>query len=327
MLGETQQCKELAHTLLSIAEQEELPAYLLVAHMMMAVAYFLAGEFSSGSHHFARAVSFYTTALHSDLVIAMGFDFGLLTRAFWAHTLWCSGYADQALQKCREALGLAEHLAHPYSHVMSMAYLAMLLQFRREREATLVQAEIAVALATRHEANYYGAWVALLAQWARAAAHPVREEVDGLRHSIDEFRVTGAEIRLSYFLSLLAELYHQTGRIIEAVDALDEAFAIAAKHGEHWWDAELHRIRGLLLLAQGADAQQVEAAYQQALAIARQQRARSLELRAAMSLARLWQQSQPVEAYNLLKTIYDSFSEGFDTLDLQEAKALLAEMA
>jgi adenylate cyclase len=132
---------------------------------------------------------------------------------------------------------------------------------------------------------------------------------------------------MPYFLSLLAELCARAQEAEMGLATVDEALALAEARNEHWWDAELQRLRGMLLWAQGTELDQVEAAFQQALAIARRQQARALELRAANSLAQLWRQNRPDQAFQLLSTVYRQFDRDQDTLDLQEAKALLADLA
>jgi predicted ATPase len=153
-----------------------------------------------------------------------------------------------------------------------------------------------------------------------------------MRQGLAAWRATGAEVFRPHYLALLAEAYGKAGQAEQGLTVLAEALAIVERTGEHWWEAESYRLKGELLLAQaGEERPAVKAAedcFQQALAMARRQQAKSLELRAAMSLARLWQhQEKRAEARQLLAEIYGWFTEGFDTADLQEAKALLEELA
>jgi predicted ATPase len=149
-----------------------------------------------------------------------------------------------------------------------------------------------------------------------------------MRQSLTAYRDTGSELVLPYFLARLAEACGQGERLEAGLHLLSEALTLVDKHGECWWEAEIHRLKGVLMLQQAVpDAKQAEDCLQQAVAIARCQQAKSLELRAAMSLARLWQQQgKRAEAYELLAPIYGWFTEGFDTADLQEAKGLLEEL-
>src|SRR5439155_15687488 len=149
-------------------------------------------------------------------------------------------------------------------------------------------AEQALALASKYQAHYYRAWASILVNYALALEQPDEERIGRLRDSITEFKASSARLRLPYFLSLLAQVYGKAGRAEEGLASIDEALAEARAHNERWWDAELHRLRGELLLLQGADASDVEAAILRALSIVRSQKPRSLAPRATMSLARLW---------------------------------------
>src|SRR5262249_11935339 len=147
-----------------------------------------------------------------------------------------------------------------------------------------------------------------------------------LSESIASFKTSGAGLRLPYYFGLVAQACGRAGLFDDGLAAIDEAIAASRAHNECWWDAELHRIRGMLLVSAGGDASEAEAAYASAIEIAQAQQARALELRAATSMARLWRrQHRNNDGRRLLKTVYSSFSEGFDTTDLREAKTLLEE--
>jgi predicted ATPase len=150
-----------------------------------------------------------------------------------------------------------------------------------------------------------------------------------MREGMAACRATGAEADRPYYLALVAEAYGREGRYSEGLAMLEEALALVDQSEERYWEAELHRLKGELLLARSAENQvEAEACLHQALAVARRQQAKSLELRAAMSLSRLWQhQGKPETARHLLAESYGWFTEGFDTADLREAKALLAELS
>jgi predicted ATPase len=165
--------------------------------------------------------------------------------------------------------------------------------------------------------------------WAQVALGQDEEGLIQMRHGLDALRSTGASLRLPYYLALLAEACGHTGQAAEGLTLLAEALAHAHKAGESWTEAEIHRLKGVLLLLLSADNHaEAEGCFHQALAVAHRQRAKSLGLRAAMSLSRLWQQQDKRgEAHQLLTEMYGWFTEGFDTPDLQEAKALLAELA
>jgi predicted ATPase len=218
-------------------------------------------------------------------------------------------------------------LDQPFNQTLASAYLALLQQLRADESVAREHAEQALALASKYQAPYYSAWAEILVSSARAMEQPDEEHIGRLRDSITAFTASGARLRLPYYLSLLAQAYYQAGRPKEGLAAIDEALSGALAHNEHWWDADLHRLRGEFLLMGGSDAVDVEAAFFRAIEIAQAQQARSLELRATMSLARLWSaQHRSVEARHRLQEVYDWFTEGFETPDLQAARLLLAQL-
>src|SRR5262249_37406988 len=172
------------------------------------------------------------------------------------------------------------------------------------------------------------AWATPLRGWALAARGHGEEGRTQLQQGLAAYQATGAARDRPYHLALLAEVSANVGHTTEGLEALAEALATLAKSRICWWEAELYRLRGELLLQQTViQLEEAEVCFRQALAVARRQQAQSLELRAAMSLARLWQrQGKQVEAHELLAPVYGWFTEGFDTADLQEAKALLEEL-
>ena len=200
---------------------------------------------------------------------------------------------------------------------------------RRDVPAVHEQAEAAVALST--EQGFPG-WVAVgtsLRGWALAMQVLGEEGMAQIRQGITAWRATGATLFVPYFCTLLAEVCDHLGHMEDGLQALVEAHALVEQHDERWWEAEIARLRGVLLLRQtGTPQKEAETWLRLALDVARRQEAKSLELRAAMSLARLWQQQgKRAAARDLLGPIYDWFTEGFDTVDLQEAKALLEALA
>src|SRR5262245_4363820 len=187
------------------------------------------------------------------------------------------------------------------------------------------RAEAAMAVATDQKFPQYLARTMPLLGWAWAACGNREEGITQIQQGLATFQATGVARDRPYHLALLAEVCAQGGQTTAGLEALAEAFVTLPKSGARWWEAELYRLRGELLLQHAvAQPEEAEACFQQALDIARRQQAKSLELRAVMSLSRLWQrQGKRAEGYELLALVYGWFTEGFDTLDLQEAKALL----
>ena len=234
---------------------------------------------------------------------------------------------SRALNSAQAAIAFAREFAQPFNQALAITYLAMLQTWQADTDTFLAYAEEACTLTREYKAPYYHAWANILMCFARAEQQPDADNLTRLRNAIHVFTETGARVRLPVYFSLLAQACLKAGRWEEGLDALEQALAESLQNNEHWWDAEIHRLRGELMWAQGADPDDIEAAFQRALEIARTQQARSLELRAATSLARLWQaHSRPAEAKQCLTQIYDWFTEGFDTPDLQTAQALIAHL-
>jgi predicted ATPase len=321
--------RELAEQLLSLAQRAQDPALLQQAHSALAGALVHLGEFSATQAHLQQGLALYDPQQHRVLAFRLGYDLGVFFLAYMTRPLWLLGYPDQALQRSHEALTLAQELAHPFSLAYALNSATVVHQFRREGQATQARAEVLHALAGEQG---FALWLALgtvLRGWALAEQGQSNAGVLQMREGMAAYRATGAEVDRPYLLALLAEAYGQGKRYDEGLAMLEEARALTDQHASVIWEAEIHRLKGALLLARSAENQvEAEACFHGALAIARRQQAKSLELRAAMSLARLWQQQgKRTEAHELLAPIYGWFTEGFDTADLQEAKALLETLA
>ena len=260
-----------------------------------------------------------------------------MCRAYAGVTLWYLGYPEQALQQSHEALMLGRELAHPFSLGNALFFAAWVHQFRREEHLTHERAEAIIALGAEQGFAVYVAVGMIFRGWALAQrdAAPgarqgqVEEGMAQMQQGLAAWRATGAAVFQPYGLALLAAASAQVGQIEEGLTLLAEALAMTNDKGERRWEAELYRLQGELLLARSAEQHaEAEACFRQALDVARQQQAKSWELRAAVSLSRLWQrQGKRAAARELLAPIYDWFTEGFDTADLREAQALLATLS
>ncbi|HMP40971.1 MAG TPA: hypothetical protein PKA05_11365, partial [Roseiflexaceae bacterium] len=261
------------------------------------------------------------------LYALMGFNYYLGAQVANAHALWFLGFPQKALAQVQEGTRVADDFQHPFGQAMAAAYLAMLQEFRADADTFRVQAEAALAVSSQHHAAYYQVWSNFLFQFAQAWQQPTADNLAHARAAVRLFAENGTRLRMPYYLSLLTRVLHKAGRLDEALATLEQAFAESRRNDEHWWDAELYRLRGELKWAQGADADEVEAAFRRALEIARSQQAKSLELRTATSLARLWHAtSRSEKARGLLTPLYSWFTEGFDTPDLQAARSLIAQL-
>jgi predicted ATPase len=243
-------------------------------------------------------------------------------------TLWLLGYPEQALARLHEALALAHELPHPHSLALARCWAAYVYQFRGDVPAVHEQAEAAVALSIEQGFPFWAAAGTIMRGWALAMQGQGEEGLSQVRQGIAAYRATEAPLLVAYYCTLLAEVSAHLGHPADGLQALAEAHTLMEQQEERYWEAEVCRLRGVLLLRQpGASPAAAEAWVQRALDVARRQEAKSLELRAAMSLARLWQQQgKRTEARELLAPVYGWFTEGFDTADLQDAKALLEEL-
>ncbi len=297
------------------------------ANMMLAGARLHLGRITDANAQFAEIIAAHDPDQLLHLQESQGANYAALARAWQTHALWCLGYPQQALSRGLDAVKLVQDLDQPFNQALVSAYLALLQQLRADEAVAREHAEKAYALASKYQAPYYRAWAGILVSYALALEQPDEERIGRLRRSISEFKASSARLRLPYYLSLLAHVCGKAGRVKQGLASIDEALAEARAHNERWWDAELHRLRGELLLMHGADASDVEAALLRAISIARSQQARSLELRATMSLARLWiAQNRSDDARRQLSDLYAWFTEGFETPDLQAARLLLAHL-
>ncbi len=297
------------------------------AGMMLAGARLHLGRITDANAQFAEIIAAHDPDQILHLQESQGSNYAALARAWQAHALWCLGYPQQALSRGLDAVKLVQDLDQPFNQALVSAYLALLQQLRADEAVAREHAEQAHALASKYQAPYYRAWAGILFSYALALEQPNEERIGRLRGSITEFKASSARLRLPYYLSLLAQVCGKAGRVEEGLASINEALAEARTHNERWWDAELHRLRGEFLLMHGADASDVEAAMLRAIEIARSQQARSLELRATMSQARLWiTQNRSDDARRQLSDLYAWFTEGFETPDLQAARLLLAQL-
>jgi predicted ATPase len=245
-----------------------------------------------------------------------------------AWTLWCLGYPDQALRRNDGAVALARLSNHPFSEAFALAFAAAFHEYRREPAKAQKYAEEAIALSTEKSIPLFLALGRNIEAWVLAQYGDLEEAISQLRYGIDAFRAIGAELSVPYFLILLGEIYGVARQPEQGLPVLKEALEILSRTREGWCEAELYRVKGELLLQSDSDNEEAEVSLRQAINTARTQGAKSWELRATVSLCRLWQrQGKDQEATKMLSEIYSWFTEGFDTPDLQGAKVLLEELS
>jgi adenylate cyclase len=347
---------ELGEQCFTIAQDIQDPALLQGAHMMLGAASLYLGELCSACKHLEQGITLYDPQRHRSWIFSSGNDPGVICLSWASWMLWLLGYPNQALSRSQEALALAQKLSHAYSLGFALFYSAALHRCRRE--AQLVQ-ERSRALIELSNQQGFVRWMGLgmcMHGWALAELGSSKEGILQLRQGLSMWRNMGGAQGLPHILAMLAEAYGRAGQAVEGLHVLAEALAIVHENGERHYEAELYRLKGELLLQQAigrdvtciapmetsmvAEAKgvgatyepllqtEVETCFHQALDVSSHQCAKSLELRAAMSLSRLWQQQgKPAEAHQILTRIYGWFTEGLNTPDLQEAKALLEALA
>ena len=328
--AELQTARELLPQLLSLAQGAQDSALLLAAHRSLGQNLTFLGELLPARTHLEQGMALYDPQQHRALALLYGQDLKVVCQSWAALVLWLLGYPDQALQTGHEAIALAQELAHPYSLIYALNWMTMLHLCRRERQAAQERTEGVLAIGREYGIAMFAASGTLWQGWGLAAQANLsgrsgEEGMAQMRQGLAAWRATGAGVFQPYYLALLAEAYGADGQAEEGLRVLAEALTVVDNTAERYWEAELHRLTGELLLRQAVPhPHQAEACFQQALALARRQQAKSLELRTAISLSHLWQQQgKRAEAYDLLAPIYGWFTEGFDTADLLEAKALL----
>jgi class 3 adenylate cyclase/predicted ATPase len=330
--GEHAQARELAEQLLRLAQRWRDPAFEVPARWTLGVALWWQGDGMAARDHLEAGLQLYAPQQHRDHVVLYGLDSGVACDVNLGLVLWALGSADQALQHLHRALARARDVAHPNTLQYALTLTAIGHHFRREARDVQAQAERAIALINEQGlASNFLAMATCLRGWALVAQGQREAGLAQMHQGLVVHQASGQEIQRPWLLGMQAEACARTGQLDEGLRLVTEALERAQQSGERGWEAELYRLQGeLLVQAEGSVPQAAvtaEACFQQALDVARHQQAKALELRAAMSLARLWQRvGKHAEAYELLGPIYGWFTEGFDTADLQDAKALLEEL-
>jgi predicted ATPase/class 3 adenylate cyclase len=335
--AELETARELAEQLLRLAQSLQDPALLLEAHYMLGNTLLILGELVSAQEHFEQGITLYNPQQHRSHAFLYGLDPGVGCQSYSAGTLHLLGYPDQALQRIAAALALAQELSHPFSLAVALLWAGTLHQFRREAQLAQERAEAVITLSTEQGFSDFLVQGTILKGWALAEQGETETGITQMHHWLTIWHAMGAELFRSLYFASLADAYGQGGQAEAGLARLAEALVGADKTGERWQEAELYRLKGKLLLAQegrGIQAEgcsenrkKAEVCFLQAIDIARKQQAKSLQLPAAVSLARLWQQQgQRNEAREVLSEIYHWFTEGLDMKDLQEAKVLLEEL-
>jgi predicted ATPase len=335
--AELQKARALGEQCLELAARAQGHTALVQAHYTLGATLFWLGELTAARTHLQEGIALYDSQTRRSPASRAVQDPGVACRSYAAWVLWFLGHPDQALERSREAVNLAQELGHPFSLAFALAFAAMLHQFRRDAQATRQRAEAATALCREQGFAFYLAMGTILKGWTRAQAQ-ADDGIAEMRRGLAAWQATGAALAQPYYRALLAEAHGRAGRTQWARAALGDALAAVNKTDERFYEAELLRLQGELTLAFrlrkrgprsaiGRQASNAEAAFLKAIEVARRQGAKSLELRAVMSVSRLWEtRGRKDEARRILTETYRWFTEGFDTPDLQEARAVLERL-
>ncbi len=318
--------EELGDQLVGMADQTDNPNFLVAAHRALGGPLVYQGQHNRALVHLKKVISIEPTpelraeAYQYDVV-----DPWITSRSYMSWALWLLGYPEQALEQSRQAVTRAEGLEHPFSVALALSFAQWLHQFCHDVSRTRMTAERALTISTEQSFAFWIGWCRVLRGWTLAQHGQCDEAITEIREGIVDWRAQGSELGCHYYFALLAEACAKADRIDDALNALAEGQEFADATGEAYWAPEIPRLKGKLLLRRDPAAHEdAEKCFQAAIELAQKQEAKSLELRATMSLGRLWaERGSASEAHSMLAKTYEWFSEGFDTRDLREAKELL----
>jgi DNA-binding winged helix-turn-helix (wHTH) protein/predicted ATPase len=329
--GEPRTAQPLAEEFLRSAQQAQDATLLIEGHVALGVCLFYLGQVATAHTRLQEGLAIYDAQPTHPHTFPAGQDLRVLGLTYNAMALWVLGYPEQALAQSHCAMNLAEGVGQPWDLAMALGYAALIHVLRGDRQTALERAGAATRLATAHGVSPWVGRGMMLRGWALAEQGQETEGLAQMQQGLAIWQATGQELGKPFWLGLLAARYAKAGRVAEGLQVIDEALVIAQTREMRIWEAELHRLQGELLLQQSADERHrdsAEACFRQAFEIAYRQQARSLQLRAALSLGRLWQQrGQKQAAHQCLEESYRWLTEGFDTTDLLEAKILLDQFA
>ena len=319
----------LAAQFLALAEKQRATIPLMVGHRLTGTASVYTGGIVDGRAHYDHALALYDAAEHRSLATRFGQDIRVMVLSLRSTALWMLGYPEAALADVDQALKDAREIGHAASLMYALAMTSIVPILLGNYAVGNAQADELVAVAEEKSASLWKAFGTTLQGCVLALTGNPSDAVHKLTSGIAAWRSTGSTLWTTVYLSYLTRAHAELGQFDDAWRCIDETFAAVNRTNERWWEAEVNRIAGeIVLQTSEPNAAKAETYFERALAVARQQQAKSWELRTAISMARLWRsQGKPQQARELLAPIYGWFTEGFDTLDLKEAKGLLEELA
>jgi predicted ATPase len=321
--------RNLAAQFLALAKKQGATVPLMVGHRLMGTSLTCTGDIVEGRAHYDQALALFDPAEHRPLATRFGQDIGVMILSFRSWARWLLGYPAAALADSDHALRDAREIGQAATLLYALFVLSLTNILCGNYATATTQSDELLALADEKDALYWKAAGMIHQGWLFALTGKAANAVEMITSGITAYRSTGATNFMPLYLPYLARAYAELGKFDEAWRCIGEAMTAVETTKESWCEAEVNRVAGEIeLRSPEPDAAKAQAYFERALAVARAQQAKSWELRAAMSLARLWRdQGKRDDARNLLAPVYGWFTEGFDTLDLKEAKTLLDELA
>jgi len=320
---------ELAQQFLDLAEQQSAIAPRMIGQMMLGISLVLVGNASEGRPHLDRTIALYDPAEHRALATRFGHDVRMTAYCWRALALWLLGYPDSAAADMERALADAGEIEHAATSMFALSHVSLAHTFRRAPEKADELAGRLVALGEEKSSLYWKSYGMMLQGWLLTQAGSASDAIPVGTAAATAMRSTGATAYAPWYMSYLASAHAKLGQFDDAWRCIADAINASETTGERWCDAEIHRIAAdIALMSPNPDQAKIDAYLNRALSTAREQKAASLELRAAISMARLYQkQGQFAEACSLVAPVLQRFTEGFGTPDLIEAKALLQSLS
>jgi class 3 adenylate cyclase/predicted ATPase len=326
--AELHKARELGERMMSLAEKAQELTLLLAAHETLGYALQYSGE-AEAATHLDEAIRLYDPNKHRWLASVFAVDLGVTGRAYKGEHLLLAGFPDQALAMSREGLRLAAELSHPFSLATAMVYTCVILWGRGDYQEAKEMADSLATFSEEHGFPQYSITAALLQGMVLTHLGKPEHGISRMRQALDALLAAGSRLGMPIFLAFTAEARGTLGESEAGLQLIADAMKLVNETGERVYEAYVYRVKGDLLLTSSAENDaKAEQCFHEAIDVACRQKAKSLELEAATSLARLWQkQGKQEEAHRMLSEIYGWFTEGFETRDLKEAKALLDELS
>jgi predicted ATPase len=320
--------RELAAQVLALAEKQRETVPLMIGHRLMGMSLLATGDIAESQAHLDRSIALYDPGEHRPLAMRFGMDLRASTLSYRSFASWFLGYPEAALAAADLALKDAREIGQAATLMYTLNFMPLTYIYCGDYAAAKAQADEVVALADEKGSLFWKAFGMMNQGWLFALTGKASDAVQMITSGITAWRSTGATLWAPLRMSHLARAYAELGQFDDAWRSVGEAITAVKTAKERWCETEIHREAGeIALMSPEADAAKAEACFERALAIARAQQAKSWELRAGMSMARLWRdQGKRQQARNLLAPVYSWFTEGFETLDLKDAKTLLDEL-